>query len=216
MFSLPQNREITFEPVRTENGWRVRFEDGRADMQLPRMSFEDVCQHISRLPSKEEPLSCNNCGEEGNLSTFAEIHGQRLCPHCTGNFEMFDLGMLSNAIEKVADDPGANLLSVEQLGLTALCRYFDDAGYDDGTGEYPEPQRWRWIDATADTGIPEARLKDFIAFIARVGGWEYYCVSEQDAEGFHLFHIATQTRLPKNLAGFCSLSEDTPVDEIPF
>lgn len=128
---------------------------------------------------------------------------------------MFEIGALISTIQKVRVNPGVNLNVIEELGLTALCRFFDDGAYDDGSGEYAEPQRWSWYDAVADTGIPAPVLKDFITFVEKYGGWNYHMISEQDAEGFHLFSIATQTLGYRDTL-IVPAYANTPEDEIPF
>ena len=158
---------------------------------------------------------CNGCGEVQYLHHLTTIGTQQVCYPCATQLDRFEIGTLITAIEQVTATPDVVLIQTEHLGLDALCAYFDDAAYDDGSGEHPEPQYWRWCDAIADTAIPEQTLKDFITFVEK-HGWEHYTVSEQDAEGFHLFSIATQRLGYRDTPVVPPYPADTPEDEIPF
>ena len=161
-----------------------------------------------------DTASCYGCGEVQHLNHLATVGTQQLCSHCVGQLEAFEISTLQAAIRQVKTAPEGVLTQTTHFALDALCAYFDDAAYDDGSGEYAEPQHWRWCDAIADTAIPEDSLKDFITFVQQ-HGWEHYSVSEQDAEGFHLFSSATQTSGYRDMPAAAS-SADMPVDEIPF
>ena len=161
-----------------------------------------------------DTAGCNGCGEVQYLNHLATVGTQQLCSHCAGQLEAFEIRTLQEAIQQVKTAPEGVLTQTTHVALNALCAYFDDATYDEGSGEYAEPQHWRWCDAIADTAIPEQALKDFITFVQQ-HGWEHYRVSEQDDEGFHLFSFATQTSGYRDMPAAAS-SADTPVDEIPF
>ena len=41
------SKSLTFTATRTDFGWIIKFEDGRPDLRLPKMSWNDVCVYVA-------------------------------------------------------------------------------------------------------------------------------------------------------------------------